>query len=51
MADKAYVVGTFDTKSAELGYIADLIAATGLPVCKVDLSTGGIPTAAKPCWD
>src|SRR5882757_1340208 len=35
----AYVVGTFDTKGAELGYVADLIRAAGVPVRTVDLST------------
>ncbi|MDT7591986.1 MAG: hypothetical protein QOH45_1517, partial [Pseudonocardiales bacterium] len=35
----AYVVGTFDTKGAELRYVADLIRATGIEVRTVDLST------------
>jgi uncharacterized protein (UPF0261 family) len=39
--DSAYVVGTFDTKGAELRYVADLIAATGVPVRTVDLATTG----------
>ncbi|TWG08681.1 Tm-1-like ATP-binding domain-containing protein [Saccharopolyspora dendranthemae] len=34
----AYVAGTFDTKGAELGYVAELIAR-GHPVTTVDLST------------
>lgn len=37
----AYVVGTFDTKAAELDYAARLVAATGVPVCRVDVSTSG----------
>jgi uncharacterized protein (UPF0261 family) len=37
----AYVIGTFDTKGAELGYVADLIRAAGVPVRTVDLSTLG----------
>ncbi len=37
--DSAYVVGTFDTKSIELLFIRDQIAATGLKVVTVDLST------------
>jgi len=37
---KAYVVGTFDTKGAELRYIQDLIEATGVATCLVDLGTG-----------
>ncbi|MFC5182557.1 Tm-1-like ATP-binding domain-containing protein [Actinomadura harenae] len=37
----AYVVGTFDTKGAELRYAAELVAATGTPVLTVDVSTGG----------
>lgn len=36
----AYVVGTFDTKGAELRYAAGLVAA-GWPVVTVDLSTSG----------
>ncbi|MEV6226645.1 Tm-1-like ATP-binding domain-containing protein [Saccharopolyspora shandongensis] len=36
----AYVVGTFDTKGAELHYVAALIAG-GHPVVTVDLSTTG----------
>lgn len=36
----AYVVGTFDTKGAELRYAAGLVAA-GRPVVTVDLSTTG----------
>jgi uncharacterized protein (UPF0261 family) len=35
----AYVVGTFDTKGAELNYVADLIRSSGIPVVTVDLST------------
>lgn len=37
----AYVVGTFDTKGAELRYVAGLISATGVAVRTVDLSTVG----------
>ena len=35
------IAGTFDTKGAELDYIADLIRAVGLPVRTVDLGTTG----------
>lgn len=35
----AYVVGTFDTKGAELRYVAGLIEAKGVPVVTVDVST------------
>ncbi|WP_026413235.1 Tm-1-like ATP-binding domain-containing protein [Actinomadura oligospora] len=35
----AYVVGTFDTKGAELRYAAELVAAAGTPVRTVDVST------------
>jgi len=38
---KAYIVGTCDTKGAELRYIKDLIEATGVTTCLVDLGTGG----------
>ncbi len=41
-----YVAGTFDTKSAELAYIRDCIAAQGIAVRTVDLSTSGKPSAA-----
>ncbi|GAB3297358.1 Tm-1-like ATP-binding domain-containing protein [Parasphingorhabdus pacifica] len=37
----AYVVGTFDTKGAELRYVAGLLAAKGLSVVTVDVSTSG----------
>lgn len=49
---RAYVAGTFDTKGAELRYIADLVRAAGLDVCTVDLGTQGdgggvdVPAAA-----
>lgn len=39
--NSAYVAGTFDTKSAELGYIADRLRAAGVAVKTVDLSTTG----------
>lgn len=41
----AYVVGTFDTKGAELGFVAELVAR-GHPVTTVDLSTGDSATRA-----
>lgn len=37
----AAVAGTFDTKSKELSYIADLIRASGLDVRTIDLGTTG----------
>ncbi|MFK7765231.1 MAG: ABC transporter permease [Roseobacter sp.] len=44
-----YVCGTFDTKSRELGFMADLIKAQGLPVRTVDLATsGGVSHADVP---
>ncbi|HEX4251485.1 MAG TPA: Tm-1-like ATP-binding domain-containing protein, partial [Pseudonocardia sp.] len=42
----AYVVGTFDTKGTELGYVADLVKAAGVATHTVDLSTLGAPSAA-----
>jgi uncharacterized protein (UPF0261 family) len=42
----AYVVGTFDTKGAELRYVADLVGSAGLPVVTVDLSTSGAASTA-----
>jgi uncharacterized protein (UPF0261 family)/ABC-type branched-subunit amino acid transport system ATPase component len=37
----ALVVGTFDTKGAELGFIRDRLRALNIPVRTVDLSTSG----------
>lgn len=37
----ALVAGTFDTKGAELGYIAERLRAAGVATKTVDLSTGG----------
>jgi len=39
----AVIAGTFDTKGAELGYIAGLLAGAGLKTRTIDLSTGGKP--------
>ncbi|TPM31824.1 Tm-1-like ATP-binding domain-containing protein [Mesorhizobium sp. B2-3-4] len=36
---RVYVVGTADTKGEELGFLADMIAATGAAVCRVDVGT------------
>ena len=41
-----YVAGTFDTKSAELRYLADCIRKLGLPLRTVDLSTSQKPSRA-----
>lgn len=35
----AYVVGTFDTKAAELQYVSDLLRANGVATVRVDVST------------
>jgi uncharacterized protein (UPF0261 family) len=40
------VVGTLDTKGPELGYIRDLVAASGLRARLVDVSTSGKPSAS-----
>ena len=37
---RAYIVGTLDTKGAELLYIRDLLAADGVQACVVDVGTG-----------
>jgi uncharacterized protein (UPF0261 family) len=42
-----YVVGTFDTKGAELDYVAGLLSAAGLRVVRVDISTQGRGAAAE----
>ncbi len=36
---RVYVVGTYDTKGEELDYLAGLIAARGLAISRVDVST------------
>ena len=41
MVGSAYVIGTHDTKSDELGYVADLVAAAGVPVRRIDVTTTG----------
>lgn len=46
MAHRVYVAGTCDTKAAELRYVCDLIAAQGLSVCLVDVSTSGLPAGS-----
>ncbi|MBO0876205.1 MAG: Tm-1-like ATP-binding domain-containing protein, partial [Pseudonocardia sp.] len=38
MRGSGYVVGTFDTKGAELDYVAGLVRAAGVPVTTVDVS-------------
>ncbi len=42
----AWVVGTFDTKAAELRYIAGLLRAAGVRVVTVDIGTRSEPGAA-----
>jgi uncharacterized protein (UPF0261 family)/ABC-type branched-subunit amino acid transport system ATPase component len=42
----ALIVGTFDTKSAELRFIRDRLRAYGVPVRTIDLSTSGKPSRA-----
>ncbi len=44
--DEVYVVGTFDTKGEELGFIRERIVDRGLRVRTVDLSTSGKPSSA-----
>ncbi|RWK59894.1 Tm-1-like ATP-binding domain-containing protein [Mesorhizobium sp.] len=36
---RAYVVGTADTKGEELAFLADAVAAAGVPVTRVDVGT------------
>ena len=45
-SEDVYVVGTFDTKGPELGYIRDQLRNHDLRVCTVDLSTSGKPSSA-----
>ncbi|OSZ73102.1 Tm-1-like ATP-binding domain-containing protein [Hydrogenophaga sp. IBVHS1] len=42
----AWVVGTFDTKAAELNYLAGLLRAAGLRVVTVDIGTRSAPGVA-----
>ena len=42
----AWVVGTFDTKAAELNYLAGLLRAAGARVVTVDIGTRSAPGAA-----
>ena len=37
------MIGTRDTKHAEIDFVADAVAAAGVPVCRVDVSTGPAP--------
>ena len=46
IAQSAYVVGTFDTKGRELGYMRSCLEQLGLRVVTVDVSTSGKPSAA-----
>jgi uncharacterized protein (UPF0261 family) len=41
-----WVVGTFDTKAPELGYVAGLLRAAGVPVRTVDIGTRSAPAVA-----
>jgi uncharacterized protein (UPF0261 family) len=38
-AGAAYVIGTFDTKAAELHYVSELLRAAGVPTVRVDVGT------------
>jgi uncharacterized protein (UPF0261 family) len=42
----AFVIGTHDTKGAELRYVAELLRAAGVTVTSVDVSTSGGPSDA-----
>ena len=42
----AFVVGTFDTKSAELGYIKEVLSSANVPTRTVDLSTSDYESSA-----
>ncbi|MBO0878675.1 MAG: Tm-1-like ATP-binding domain-containing protein [Pseudonocardia sp.] len=48
MRGNGYVVGTFDTKGAELDYVAGLVRAAGVPVTTVDVSTQDGSRAQRP---
>jgi uncharacterized protein (UPF0261 family) len=42
----AFVIGTHDTKGAELRHVADLLRAAGVSVTSVDVSTSGASSSA-----
>ncbi|GAA4557608.1 Tm-1-like ATP-binding domain-containing protein [Pseudonocardia xishanensis] len=42
----AFVIGTHDTKGAELRHVAELVRAAGVDVVSVDVSTSGGPSSA-----
>jgi uncharacterized protein (UPF0261 family) len=42
----ALVVGTYDTKGAELGFVRERLEMLGIPVKTIDLSTSGKPSTA-----
>ena len=44
--NEVLVAGTFDTKGAELGFIRDCLAGSGLNPRTIDLSTSGRPSSA-----
>ncbi|WP_439519560.1 Tm-1-like ATP-binding domain-containing protein [Hydrogenophaga sp.] len=46
VAPTAWVVGTFDTKAAELNYLAGLLRTAGLGVVTVDIGTRSAPGVA-----
>ncbi len=46
-AGKAFVTGTFDTKSPELNYITDCLKQAGVDVVRVDIGTGSDNLSSK----
>ena len=47
LTNRVLVAGTFDTKAAELGFIADRLRARGVKITTVDLSTSDRPSSAN----
>jgi uncharacterized protein (UPF0261 family) len=45
---RAYIVGTLDTKGAELSYVRDCVADAGVETTLVDVSTSGDDQPAQP---
>ena len=45
----AYICGTFDTKAAELLYLAELLRAAGLPTCPPARWRRRIRRVSGPC--
>ncbi len=46
VSGRAYIAGTFDTKTRELNFVRNILVKRGLKTLSVDLSTSGRPSSA-----